>query len=392
VISRLTVICLGLSQLTCWGLSYYLVGALGPAMIADLGWRSETVHGGFSAALLVMGLASPLVGRLIDRRGGRASMTAGSLLLAVGCGWLGLAESVSSYYGAWLLLGVAMRLTLYDAAFAALAHIGGTGAKRPIAHVTLLGGLASTVFWPFGVALAETLGWRGAVFVYAGCALLTIPLHLAIPGGRGKAAHVPEAPEHRPLAAAGRDRLIAGGLYALIATVANLLNAGLSAHMVGMLTGLGLSAALAVWVASLRGIGQSLARLCEVLFGRNLAPLNLNLLAALILPLCFLTGLFSAQFLMAAVAFAFFYGAGNGLLTITRGTLPLTLFDHRTYGSFVGKLLVPSFLFSAAGPVIYAFVIERYSEAGALYLSFGLATVILIAAGILKWRFASPNI
>jgi hypothetical protein len=392
VISRLTVICLGLSQLTCWGLSYYLVGALGPAIIADLGWRGETVHGGFSAALLVMGLASPLVGRLIDRHGGRASMTAGSLLLAAGCGWLGLAETVSSYYGAWLLLGVAMRLTLYDAAFAALAHIGGTEAKRPIAHVTLLGGLASTVFWPFGVALAEAFGWRGAVFVYAGCALLTIPLHLAIPGGRGKAAHVLEAPEHRPLAAGGRDRLIAGGLYALIATVANLLNAGLSAHMVGMLTGLGLSAALAVWVASLRGIGQSLARLCEVLFGRNLAPLNLNLLAALILPLCFLTGLFSAQFLMAAVAFAFFYGAGNGLLTITRGTLPLTLFDHRTYGSFVGKLLVPSFLFSAAGPVIYAFVIERYSEAGALYLSFGLAVVILIAAGILKWRFASPNI
>jgi len=392
VITRLTVISLGLSQLTCWGISYYLIGALGPMITADFGWRVETVHGGFSAALLVMGLASPVVGRLIDRHGGRATMTAGSVLLAAGCGWLALAETIAGYYGAWLVLGVAMRLTLYDAAFAALAHIGGTDARRPITHVTLLGGLASTVFWPFGVALAEAFGWRGAVLVYAGCALLTIPLHLVIPGGRRRDTAAQAAPAYQPLAAGRRDRLIAGGLYALIATAANLLNAGLSAHMVGMLAGLGLSAAVAVWVASLRGIGQSLARLCDVVFGRNLAPLDLNLLAALILPLCFLTGLFSAQFLMAAVAFAFFYGAGNGLLTITRGTLPLILFDHRTYGSFVGKLLVPSFLFSAAGPVIYAFVIERFSEAGALYLSCGLAVLILAAAAILKWRFASPNI
>ena len=85
MISRLTTVSLGLSQLTCWGISFYLVGALGSAIAADLGWRGELVHGGFSAALLVMGVTSPLVGRLIDRHGGRLAMTAGSLLLAVGC-------------------------------------------------------------------------------------------------------------------------------------------------------------------------------------------------------------------------------------------------------------------------------------------------------------------
>ena len=38
------------------------------------------------------------------------------------------------------------------------------------------------------------------------------------------------------------------------------------------------------------------------------------------------------------------YGACNGLLTIARGTLPLALFDYRSYGAVVGGLLIPSFL------------------------------------------------
>src|SRR5262245_23947377 len=170
LIARRTVFCLGLSQLICWGISYYLVGALGDLIAAELGWSASLVHGGFSAALVVMGLTSPAVGRAIDRHGGRAVMTAGSGVIAIGCIVLALADGVALYYAGWLCLGLAMRMTLYDAAFAALARIGGAAAKRPISQVTLLGGLASTVFWPIGHALAGPFGWRGAVLAYAGFA------------------------------------------------------------------------------------------------------------------------------------------------------------------------------------------------------------------------------
>ena len=74
MISRRTVFCLGLSQLICWGITYHLIGALGERIAADLGWSRSLIYGGFSAALLVMGLASPLVGRSIDRHGGRVVM------------------------------------------------------------------------------------------------------------------------------------------------------------------------------------------------------------------------------------------------------------------------------------------------------------------------------
>jgi MFS family permease len=345
LIARGIVLRLGLSQLICWGVSYYLVGVFGAAIAADFGWSRDIVYGGFSMALLATGLASPFTGRLIDRYGGRCVMTAGSAIMAAGCVGLALSRGLASYYGAWIVIGVAMRLTLYDAAFAALARIGGPDARAPIAQITLLGGLASTVLWPIGEGLAHFFGWRGAVACYAGFAALTIPLHLAIPHGRygdggTAAARDARRQDHRPLAATPADRFFAGALYALIATVANFLNSGMSAHMIGILAGLGLAASASVWIATLRGVGQSLSRGGDVLFARRLNPLTLNFAAALLLPFSFVAGLFSADSASAALAFAFSYGAANGILTITRGTLPLILFDDRTYGAFVGRLLV----------------------------------------------------
>ena len=388
MIPRRTVFCLGLSQLVCWGISYYLIGVFGALMAADLGWSLTAVYGGFTAALVVMGLSSPVIGRMIDRYGGRRVMVTGSVLTAVGCAAMAVSHTVFVYYAAWLCVGLAMRMTLYEAAFAALARIGGPDSRLAISQITLLGGLASTTLWPIGQALAAHFGWRTAVFVYAVFALLTIPLHLAIPDTRyGDLQQGRPTVKRVPLAESPRDRVIAGSLYALIATLANFLNAGMSAHMIAMLAGFGLAASVSVWISTLRGIGQTSARFCEVLFGKRMHPLTLNLVAALVLPFCFAVGLLSGQFVVAAIAFAFFYGAGNGIVTITRGTLPLVLFDPRTYGAFTGRLLVPSFIISAFAPIVYAYVIQRLGEAGALYLSIALALVILAAAVALRAMF-----
>ena len=388
MIARRTVICLGLSQLICWGISYYLIGIFGEPIAAEMHWSRPLVYGGFSAALVVMGLTSPLTGSFIDRYGGRRVMVAGSVLTALGCAVLGIAKSIAVYYGAWLCLGLAMRLTLYEAAFASLARIGGPQARRPIAQVTLFGGLASTTFWPIGHTLANVGGWRAAVLVYAGFALLTIPLHLAVPDTRFDARDraTPDA-EAAPAPKFRRQQLIAASLYSTIAILASFLNSGMSAHMIPILAGLGLAASISVWIATLRGVGQSLARLTDVLFGAGLHPLQLNLIAALILPVAFAIGLLSGHSVIAAIAFAFGYGAGNGIATITRGTLPLVLFDIRNYGAVTGRLLVPSFLLAALAPMGYALVIERFAETGALVFSLILATLLLAASLVLSALF-----
>ena len=388
MITHVTTSCLGLSQLICWGVSFYLIGALGESIVADTGWSGAVVYGGFSAALVVMGLVSPPVGRAIDRYGGRPVMAVGSVLIANGCIALALARNPAVYYGAWILLGVAMRMTLYDAAFASLARIAGPDARRPISQITLLGGLASTTFWPVGHFLAEAVGWRGAVLAYAIFALLTVPLHVAIPGARYAALPKP-APAARDAGPPDgkRNQILAGALYALLVTIVAFLNSGLSAHMIGILAGLGLSPVLAVWIATLRGVGQTTARICEIVFGKRMHPLTLGVVSTGILAFGFAAGLLSGRHPSAAIAFALLFGVGNGLVTIVRGTLPLVLFEHRIYGALVGKLLVPSFFFSALGPLAYALLIERYGYYATLFLSLALGAIVLAAAIVLRLRF-----
>lgn len=391
MISRWTVLLIGVSQMTCWGVSYYLIGALGPAMVAELGWRPAVVYGGFSAALVTMSLASPGVGRAIDRFGGRPVMALGSCLCAGGCLLLAHAHAWPAYYAAWLVLGLAMRMTLYDAAFAALARLCGPLARRPIGQITLLGGLASTTFWPIGHALGDSFGWRGAATAYAGFALATLAIHLTIPAGRH--APAPAAPTAAPPAAPPRRAETAPALlFAAMVALTAFASSGTFAHLIGVLGGLGLDAPSAVWIAALPGIGQSAARLAEILFGARLHPRNLAVLAAGLVPAAFALGQFSGRALAVGAAFALLYGAGNGLLTIVRGTLPLVLFDPRAYGATAGRLVAPSFLLAASGPLVYAVVIDRFGDAAALTLSMAVGCGILAAAlGLRRWCAARPE-
>ena len=383
MISRSLVLSLGLSQLILWGISFYLIGVFGDPIIADLGWSRALVHGGFSAALLVMAAMSPFVGSLIDRVGGRRVMIAGSLLCAVGCALLSVASSVAVYYAAWIVLGIAMRCCLYDAAFATLARIAGPSAKRPIALITLLGGLAATCFWPIGHFLTEAYGWRGALQIYAVIAVLTIPLHLTIPSDNHADS---EQDDPSQLASdtgeinTGPRVLIPAILYAAIITLGSGLHAGMSSHLIGILTELGVGAGLAVFAAALRGVGQTTARLIEIATGSRLHPVTLNLFASTVMVFSFMLGLLSGGHIAAAVTFVFIYGCATGLLTITRGTLPLVLFDTKTYGAFVGRLLIPSFILSAAAPILFAFVIDWYGARGAIVVSIAISTAIVAAS------------
>lgn len=388
MISRRTVWSLGLAQLISWGVSYYLVGGFGELMVANLGWSRSAVWGGFTVALLVMGLSSRLVGRLIGRFGGRAMMSAGAALNALGCVMLAQAHERPLYYAAWVVFGLAMRLTLYDAAFAALARVAGPTSRKAMSQITLLGGLASTVFWPLGDAMAGVVGWRGALLAYAAIALLVIPLSLTLPRGRyGDHPAQARAAAAPPLAGERRELWLAGGLYAVVMAAAAILNAALSSQMIGILTGLGVGAGAAVAYGGLRGVGQGASRLGEILFGSRISPFNLTILACLVMTLSFLGGLFSGKAAAIAMAFAFFYGAGNGVITITRGALPLLLFDHRSYGSLVGRLIAPGFILSAAAPIVYAQVMERWGGAGALWLSAAVSGTGLVAAIALQVRF-----
>jgi len=234
------VVCLGLSQLVSWGVSFYLISNFGPSMQAELGWSGTQVYAGFSVAILVMAFSSSTAGAAVDRWGGQLVMPVGAILLAAGCILLSMSHSAVTYYLAWVVLGLGMRLTLYDAAFATLARIAGPHARNAMSQITLFGGLASTVMWPVGQLLAQWVGWRGAVLTYAGFALLTLPLYLALP--RSSFAHQTQQTVHgMGLARSTTDQRLAKILYALITMLVNFLTAANATHLIAMLTGLGLA-------------------------------------------------------------------------------------------------------------------------------------------------------
>ena len=126
------VVALGITQITAWGTSYYCLGVLAGPIVRDTGWSRGFVFLGFTVALLAMGLVSSTVGRMIDRHGGRAVMSAGTLAVSAGLFALSHVRTEPAYLAVWAFLGVGMRLCLYDAAFAALVQVAPSRGRTAI--------------------------------------------------------------------------------------------------------------------------------------------------------------------------------------------------------------------------------------------------------------------
>ena len=195
------------------------------------------------------------------------TMTIGSALSALGLAVLALSHEEIAWFAGWAILGVSMRMTLYDAAFAALVRIDPADARRALSTVALSGGLASTVFWTVGEFLAVHWGWRVAMGAFAGFAALTLPLHWMLPAAAADPRlHVdPNAkPLAPPLAETAEERRVAAFLFATMIVAVSTLASALAAQIIPLMTAVGLAGSAAVFVATTRGVGQSAARLAEL--------------------------------------------------------------------------------------------------------------------------------
>ena len=370
---------LGITQILTWGTIFYTPVLIVPLIAAERGWSISFTMGGFSIGLLVAGLVAPYVGRSIDRFGGHVVMTLGSLTGALGLFLIASAAHPVAYYAVWMVLGVAMAANLYDAAFSTLGRIFGVGARRPITALTLAGGFASTVSWPMTHFLLERVDWRGTYLIYAALlAFVAAPLHaLALPRTRYQsdiAASDPQSAPVKVLPAYGLSFILVASAFASYAFVPS----GLSAHLLAIFAREGIGAATVVWIGALFGPAQVGARLIEFAFGRNLHPLWIARFALTTFLCAFLMLVLLGVSTTTAAAFALMFGGANGLITITRGAVPLALFGASGYGRLMGRLAGPFLLVQAAAPFIMAFMIEHTSDLGALALAAGFAAVALI--------------
>lgn len=385
------VVPLGLAQTLAWASSYYLPAVLATPMAQDLGVGAPTVFAAFSLALVVSALVGPLAGRSIDQRGGRPVLLGTSVLFAAGLAALGLAQGPATMLAAWLLLGVAMGAGLYEAAFATLVRLYGQDSRNAITGITLMAGFASTVGWPLSAWLETRYGWRSTCLTWAALHLLVgLPLNALLPGLRAKhqaaappggdagpaAAGPPPAGEPPPLTHWSTAPLLSFVFAATWFTVT-----AMAAHLPRMMQAAGTTLAVAVAVGALVGPSQVAGRLLEFGLLRRLHPLLSARLAALGHPLG------AALLLLAgaawAPAFALMHGAGAGMLTIAKGTLPLALFGPQGYGARQGWLAMPGRVLQAAGPWLFGLALDRW-QAGALWLTTGLGLAAFAALCVLQ--------
>ena len=376
---------LGITQILSWGTIFYTPVLIVPLIAAERGWSISFTMGGFSVGLLIAGLIAPYVGRSIDRFGGHVVMTIGSLIGALGLFLIVHANHPAAYYAVWMILGVGMAANLYDSAFATLGRIFGIGARRPITALTLAGGFASTVSWPATHLLLDRVGWAGTYLLYAALlAFVSAPLHaLALPRDRFE-ADVPKTSETEPavkvLPPHGLPFILVASAFASYAFIPS----GLSAHLLAIFARSGIDAGTVVWIGALFGPAQVGARLIEFAFGRNVHPLWVVRFAlGTLLCAFFMLAVLHVSTATAAV-FALMFGGANGLVTITRGAVPLALFGASGYGRLMGRLAGPFLVMQSAAPLIMAFVIERTSDAAALSLAAAFAAIALVCFILLR--------
>jgi MFS family permease len=373
------IIALGTTQTLAWASSYYLPAILADPIGRDLGVSANWIFAAFSGALVISALLGPRIGRQIDLVGGRSVLSFSNLTLAAGLTLLGAAYSIPMLVIAWILLGIGMGCGLYDAAFAALGRIYGDAARASITGITLIAGFASTVGWPLTAWGLESIGWRNTCFAWAlGHILIGLPINLLmLPAVKGaKAAVAAAVKPHIPI-----DRTMI--LLAFTFAAAWSVTGAMAAHMPRILEAAGATTLQAVAAGALFGPAQVFARIIEASFLSRYHPLLSTRLACLTHPIgAAILALWGGG---AASAFAIFFGLGNGILTIARGTLPLAIFGPQNYGYRLGIIGAPARMAQAAAPLAFGLLIDAMGSR-VLIVSSALSLSALLALFLLRQK------
>ncbi|MDX8433814.1 MULTISPECIES: MFS transporter [Mesorhizobium] len=377
---------LGLTQIMAWGSSYYLPAVIAPAVARDTGWPLAWVVGGLSLGLMVAGLISPRVGSSIERHGGRNVLAFSAVCIGAGQIGLAMAPSLAAYIAAWLVIGLGMGAGLYDAAFATLGRLYGGGARSAITTLTLFGGFASTVCWPISAFLMAAIGWRGACLAYAAVQLLiALPLYLTLLPRRAPQRGAVSEIDRNVAATAGNPSFPVMALLATTITLAAVISSTLSVHLLSILQAGGLALAAAVGLGALVGPSQVTARAVEMMIARYHHPIWTKLVSASFVAI----GVLALWTGMPAMPVALgFYGAGIGLESIARGTLPLALFGPSGYAKLMGRLAMPSLIAQSAAPSLGALLMQCTGAQGTLAVLGALALLNVVLACGLRWLMA----
>jgi predicted MFS family arabinose efflux permease len=373
----LIVPALGIAQIISWGSLFYAITVLASPMQRSLDLSRTWVFGAFTLALLVSGGASPAVGRLVDKHGGRKVLAWGSVTGAAALAVLSLSANAVTFACGWILAGFAMAATLYEPAFATLHRLSRAHYRRTVTALTLVAGFSSTIFWPLTSWLDGLVGWRGTLGVFSVLQIvICLPLHaFVVPRhteSRDQERLTPEA--QTEASAPATFHWLASAFSIAMFVVALFL-----AHLIEILGAHGVSASDAILVGVLVGPMQVAARIVEFGFSGRVRARSVGIVSFSLLTVSMAGLAFAGQSLGAALLCAGLFGASNGIFTIVRGTVPVELLGPQQVGALLGRLARPAFVAKAIAPLAFAAVLAFGLPVGQAVE--GLAVLALLGLG-----------
>lgn len=377
---RRVLLILCVTEITSWGVLYYAFPVLAPSIAHTTGWSPIIITAAFSAGQITAALMGILVGRWLDRWGPRPIMTTGSVLAVTAVLGIATARSVLWFAAAWIVAGVAMAGVLYQPAFAALTRWWGLRRVVALTAVTLVAGLASTVFAPLTALLAQHLDWRHTYLTLAAVlAVITIPAHAGGLTGQWPAA----TSERRSSSPSTVVRSRAFILLAVAMSLAAFAMYAVVVNLIPLLTGRGLSTSTAALALGLGGVGQVSGRLG---YSRLVAATSIRTRTALVLgagavAIALLAVIPGPTALVIAVAIL--AGATRGVLTLLQATAISDRWGPAHYGRLNGILTAPMMLAMALAPwagTALATLLGGYEQVFLLLAAIGILAAVIATA------------
>ncbi|GAA4820920.1 MFS transporter [Nocardioides caeni] len=379
---RVVVVLCG-TQVVSWGTLFYTLPVLAPTIAREQDWSLSLVVASFTLAQLFAAAGSVVVGRRIEARGPRAVMAGGALVGAAGLVGVATAPTLWGFAVAWAVAGSAMSAVLYPPAFAALTEWGGERRVRALTALTLVAGLASTVFAPMAAFLVTPMGWRGTYLVMASILALTAPVLWATLHHPWRASTVVVPVD----GAATTTREATGAVPptwrtpAFLRVVAALGLVGFSLWaavflLVPLLVERGLSTQAAALALGVGGVGQVCGRLA---YARIEAASGVTARTRLVFAAVAVTTGSLAVVNGPAVALfglSFAAGAARGVYTLVQATAVTDRWGTASYASLNGIVSAALLVAGAAAPWAGTAVAEA---SGSHALAFGLLTAIALA-------------
>ena len=391
------VLALAVAQLISWGTVYYSFSVLLLPMEAELGWSRSVINGALSLGLLIAGLCAYGIGSWIDRRGGRLLMSVGSLLAGILLALWSRIDNLLLFYAIWVGLGFAMAATLYEPVFVVLTRRFPDSFRSRITVLTLIAGLASTVFVPLSQILTEHFGWRDTLLILAAANLvICLPVHalwLRDDTDRDREITSTQPVDRRSVMRKALRNPVFWGL-ALCLTAYSATFSAFIFHLIPLLAERGVPTAIAIAAVALIGPSQVAGRLILFFFSRRLPTAITGRVVLLALPASLAVLLKYPDSTSALFMAAIFYGSANGIMTIIRSAAVPDMMWRDGYGAINGVLAFPFMAAQALAPVAAALI---WSATGgydavlwALLVLSTIAAMAFWAAAALSQRTTSP--